>query len=141
MLRFLTLIAALLCFTSLAAHAASDSVWAVNVVGLKGEPLGTLTLELTDESTSTCMAGNWKKARLVESSFPSLARLFEEKGYFPTYQKDGPAALTIQLYPATVCDAYLFLGGKFTGREAEGDYFTFNMHGGDNLGTFTAKRR
>ena len=135
-------VAALLCFTHLAAHAAPAQVWSVSVIDLKSEPLGTVTLELTDESTHTCMAGKeWKKARVIDSSFPSLARLFETKGYFPTYTEDGPHAITIQLNPSTLCDGYLFLGGKFTEHEAKGDYFTFNMHGGDKLGTFTAKKQ
>ena len=75
--------------TATPTFAEPGSVWSLNVVGLKGESLGILTLELTDESASTCMSGEWKKSHLIQSSFQSLAEQFETKDYFPTYEADG----------------------------------------------------
>ena len=75
--------------TATLTFAEPGSVWSLNVVGLKGESLGTVTLELTDESASTCMSGEWKKAHLIQSSFQSPAKQFETKDYFPTYETDG----------------------------------------------------
>ena len=110
------------------------------MVGLKGEVLGTVTLELSDESARTCMAGAWKKARIIQSSFQSFSKQFEAKDYFPTYEATGET-LTIQLNSPNLCDAYLFLSGKFTEREGKGDYFAEGLGGVNPLGTFTAKRR
>jgi len=118
----------------------SRSVWSINVVGLKGEPSGTFTLELTDEGTDTCMSGEWKKARLIQSSFQVIPNPSDDKGYFPTYEVDGQT-LTIQLNSPGLCDAYLMLSGKFTEREGRGKYFSESLFGGHHLGTFTAKRQ
>jgi hypothetical protein len=122
------------------AASAPGSVWSINVVGLKGESLGTVTLELSDESARTCMFGEWRKARLIQSSFQSLAKQFETKDYFPTYETNGQT-LTIQLNPPGLCDAYLFLSGTFTERDGKGDYVAEGLGGASPLGTFTAKRR
>lgn len=138
----LLVVIALLFVAPIAAQAASAEgpVWSISVVGLKGEPLGTITLELTDEKADTCMSGEWKKARLIQSSFPSLVTEFETKDYFPTYEAKGHV-LTIQLNPPGLCDAYLFLSGHFTERDGKGDYRTFGLGYGNSLDTFTAKRQ
>ncbi|HSC17666.1 MAG TPA: hypothetical protein VLC74_02020 [Rhizomicrobium sp.] len=122
------------------AAAAPGSVWSINVVGLKGEPLGTITLELLDEGADTCMSGEWKKARLMQSSFHSPAQQFETGDYFPTYETHGPS-VTIQLNPPGLCDAYLFLEGKFTEHDGKGDYVGLSLGGTKPLGTFTARRQ
>ena len=84
-------IVALSCVAAVAAlwASAGNAVWSISVVGLKGEALGTLTLELTNESARTCMSGDWKKARVIQSSFQPLATQLETKDYFPTYEEDG----------------------------------------------------
>jgi hypothetical protein len=135
-------IVALLCVAPVAAHAASarGAIWLIDVVGLKGKSLGTVTLELTDESASTCMSGDWKKAHLVRSSFQLLAKQLETKKYFPTYEANGQV-LTIQLNPPDLCDAYLLLSGKFSEHEGKGDYNALGLGGVTRLGTFTAKRQ
>jgi len=71
------------------AASAPGTVLSLSVAGLKGESLGILTLELSDESARTCMSGEWKKARIIQSSLQSLAMEFETKNYFPTYETDG----------------------------------------------------
>jgi len=109
------------------------------VVGLKGEALGSFTLELTDESAETCMGGVWKKGRVVQTSFQPLTERMKAKDYFPTYDADGEV-LTIQLNPPDLCDAYVLLRGKFSGEEASGDYHAWGFGGSTPLGTFTAKR-
>ena len=131
-----------LLFTPIAAQAApaTGSVWSIKVVGLKHESLGAVTLELTDENARTCMSGEWKKARLISSSFQSPAKRFETKDYFPTYEINGQT-LTIQMNPPGLCDAYLFLSGKFSDREGKGDYDALGLGGAIPLGTFTAKRQ
>jgi|SRR3954471_15543986 hypothetical protein len=135
-------IVALLCFSPVAAQAESvtGSVWSISVLGLKGESLGTITLGLTDESARTCMSGEWKRARLISSSFQSPAKQFETGDYFPTYETKGQI-LTIQMNPPGLCDAYLFLKGKFTEHEGKGDYVALGLGGATPLGTFTAKKR
>ena len=133
------IIVALLCATAVAASA-GNPVWSISVFGLKGEPLGDLTLELADESADTCVSGAWKKARLLQSSFQSLAKLFETKDYFPTYESDGEV-LTIQLNSPRMCDAYLLLTGKFSTRDGSGDYTSTGLGGGELRGTFTAKKQ
>lgn len=125
---------------AISAASVTHSVWSINVVGLKGELLGTFTLELSDESTDTCMSGEWKKARLVRSSFPALPNPVDSKSYFPTYESDGQT-LTIQLNSPRLCDAYLMLSGKFTDREGKGEYFSESLGGANHLGTFTAERQ
>jgi hypothetical protein len=132
------IVVALLCAAVVAASA-RDPVWSISVLGVKGESLGALTLELTDESADTCISGDWKKARLLQSSFPSLAKLFETKGYFPAYELNGKD-ITIQLNSPGMCDAYRLLTGKISAREGSGDYTSTGMFGGEKLGTFTAKR-
>ena len=122
------------------AASATHSVWSINVVGLKGESLGTFTLELLDESTDTCMSGEWKKARLIQSSFQSLPKRVDDQGYFPTYETNGQN-LTIQLNSPRLCDAYVMLSGKFTEREGRGEYFSESLGGANHLGTFTAERQ
>jgi hypothetical protein len=132
------IVVALLCAAVVAASA-RDPVWSINVTGVKGESLGALTLELTNESARTCLSGDWKKARLLQSSFQSLAKLFESKGYFPTYELNG-ADLTIQLNSPGMCDAYILLTGKLSARDGSGDYTSEGLGGGELRGTFTAKR-
>jgi len=39
-----------------------------------------------------------------------------------------------------LCDAYLFLRGKFTEQEGKGDYVGLGLGGEKPLGTFTAKK-
>ena len=119
---------------------APGSVWSISIVDLKGKSLGTITLELTDESTHTCMSGEWKKTRLISSSFQSPEKALESKEYIPTYETEGQT-LTIQLNPPNLCDAYLFLTGKFTERDGKGDYTTYGLGGGIPRGKFTAKRQ
>jgi len=133
---------ALLFANPLAAQAASATapVWSISVVGLKGEALGTITIQLTDENANTCMSGNWKKARLISSSFQSPAKQFQTGDYFPTYERKGHE-LTVQMNPPGLCDAYLFLSGKFGEREGKGDYTGEGLGGVTPLGTFTAKRQ
>jgi hypothetical protein len=135
-------IVALLCSTPIVAQAesATGPIWSINVVGLKGEPLGTVTLELTDEGARTCMSGDWKKARLIQSSFQSPTKQLETKDYFPTYEANGQT-VTIQLNPPGLCDAYLMLSGKFSGNDGNGDYNSLGLGGVRPLGTFTAKRQ
>jgi hypothetical protein len=116
------------------------SVWSINVVGLKREALGEFTIELSDESTDTCMSGEWKKARLVKSSFQLLSKRVEDKSYFPTYERDGQT-LTIQLNSPGLCDAYMMLSGKFAERDGKGEYFSESLGGANHLGTFTAERQ
>jgi hypothetical protein len=134
-------VVALLCVAAVATlwASAGHAVWSISVVDLKGEPLGSFTLELTDESADTCMGGVWKKARVVQTSFDPLAERMEAKDYFPTYDADSEV-LTIQLNPPDLCDAYVLLRGKFSGHEASGDYHTWGFGGATPLGTFTAKR-
>jgi hypothetical protein len=122
------------------AASALGAVWSINVVGLKGESLGAVTLELTDESARTCMSGDWRKAHLIQSSFQSPTKQFETKEYFPTYEANGQV-ITIQLNPPGLCDAYLFLSGNFSEREGMGDYNASGLGGVTRLGTFTAKRQ
>lgn len=121
-------------------QSANAPVWSISVVGLKGEALGTITLQLMDESANTCMSGDWKKARLISSSFQSPAKQFETGDYFPTYERKGHK-LTVQMNPPGLCDAYLFLSGKFGEREGKGDYTGEGLGGVTPLGTFTAKRQ
>ena len=120
--------------------ASPGSIWSINVVGLKGEPLGTVKLEFLNENVRTCMEGKWKRARLVESSFPSIAKLFGTKDDFPTYEENGQN-LRIQLNPPGLCDAYLFLHGRFTEQGGKGDYLALGLGGAKFLGAFTAKRQ
>jgi hypothetical protein len=122
------------------AASAMRSVWSISVAGLKGESLGAFTLELSDESTGTCMSGQWKKAHLIRSSFKLLSKLADDKGYFPTYETDGQT-LTIQLNSPGLCDAYVMLSGKFTERAGKGEYFSEGLGGAIHLGTFTAERQ
>ena len=134
-------VVALLCVAAGSAlwASADHPVWSISVVGLKGKASGTFTLELTDEKADTCMSGDWKKARVVQSSFQPLTKRLEAKDYFPTYEADGEV-LTIQLNSPGLCDAYELLSGKFSGREGRGDYSSEGLFGGTALGTFTAKR-
>jgi hypothetical protein len=138
--RITFIVALLLTFIAAPAASAAGPVWSINVFGLKGEALGTVTLELTDEDARTCMSGEWKKARLVKSSFQSPTKRYETRDYFPTYEADGQT-LTIQMNPQGLCDAYLFFIGKFSDREGKGDYKALGLGGATPLGTFTAKRQ
>jgi hypothetical protein len=122
------------------AASATRSVWSIDVVGLKGESLGAFTIELSDESTGTCMSGQWKKARLISSSFQLFSKLVDDKSYFPTYETDGQT-LTIQLNSPRLCDAYVMLSGKFTERDGRGEYFSESLGGANHLGTFTAEKQ
>jgi hypothetical protein len=122
------------------AELATRSVWSISVVGLKGESLGAFTLQLSDESTDTCMSGQWKKARLLQSSFQSLSKRVDDKDSFLTYEIDGQV-LTIQLNSPRLCDAYVMLSGKFSEREGKGEYFSEGLGGANHLGTFTAVRQ
>jgi len=134
-------VVALSCVAAVAAlwASAGHAVWSISVIGLKGEALGTLTLELTGESADTCMGGDWKKIRVVQTSFQPVAERMEAIDYFPTYEADGEV-LTIQLNRPDICDAYELLSGKFSGREGRGDYSTLGLGGGTRLGTFAAKK-
>ncbi len=134
-------VVAVLCVAAGAAlwASAGNAVWSISVVGLKGEALGTFTVELTDESAQSCMSGDWRKVRVVQSTFQPLTTHLESKDYYPSYEADGEV-LTIQLNSPGLCDAYVFLGGTFSGREGRGDYRTMGLDGGEPLGTFTAKR-
>jgi hypothetical protein len=122
------------------AEPAPGSVWSINVIGLKGEPLGNLTIQLLNESGNWSCGGREWKARLIQNSVRSvaLAREFETKSYFPTYRTNG-ARLTINF--AHVCDYSLYLSGNFTAREGKGDYAESKRGSKETLGTFTAKRR
>lgn len=131
----------------LAPAATPRSIWSINIVGLKGEPLGAITMELSGESARTCMSGEWKKVRVIESSFPSLkdqARIngeqFGIKEIFPTYRTDGQIVV-VQLNPPGLCDAYELLSGQFTERDGRGDYVAMGLRGIIPMGTFSAKRR
>jgi hypothetical protein len=123
-----------------ATGAVSGSVWSIKLVGLKGEPLGNVTLEFTDENAKTCMSGEWKKTRIINRSFQSPDNKFETKEYYPTYEVNDHV-VTIQLNPPDLCDAYIMLDGDFREREGEGRYNVMGLDGVSPLGTFTAKRR
>lgn len=136
MLKYrIAFIVALWCLTPVAAQAepSTEPVWSIVVVGLKGEPLGRLTLELTDQPAPTCMSGDWKRARILSSSF-------HEGTEFLAFEREGQV-LTIQLNQPGLCDAYSLLSGKFSANEGKGNYTTLSIVAAKPLGTFTAKRR
>jgi len=122
-----------------AQHArATGPVWSINLFDLKGESLGSFTIQLLDESGNWFGESNVRKARLLQSSVrsPPFLREFATKGYFPTYRADGER-LTILL--SHVSDYSLSLSGTFTAREGKGNYAEWGRGFQRPLGTFTAK--
>ncbi len=100
--------------------------------------MGTLTIELTDETVKTC-AGEWKKVRLIQSSFPSFDQQFKTREWWPTYRVFGEET-SVQLNAPGLCDAWRVLNGKFAARDGSGDYTAVGRGGPRPLGTFTAKK-
>jgi hypothetical protein len=127
----------LLVLIAIAATAGAQELqksWILNIENLEHKEVASLTIQFTDETARSCMAGNWKRVLVTQSRT-------NDKNFFPiseplSYQiKDGK----IIIGRNEVCDGYLHLNGEFNSEGSQGKYVEFGIQGGNQLGYFSLK--
>ena len=110
------------------------STWAITVYDAHHQVVGSMTVRVTAEQATSCIAGDWKRLDIVK-------RQFKDSDFLATkplsYSIEGTE---VTLGVTEVCDGYVFLRGALMGSRVAGDYGTLEMGGFTKLGTFVAAR-
>jgi hypothetical protein len=114
--------------------------WIFRASDGKNQRLGEFAVLLTDEPGAACLAGDWKRARLKESSFTvlDLKGLYANGTQYPVYMTSG-GQLTLLLNPGT-CDDYLILQGTLSGTLIKGEIRTVTVGSFRRIGVLWQSR-
>ena len=108
-----------------------DGPWRLTISDTKRHVEAQATVRFMQEAAPSCMAGTWK--RVVVDAKSGNPDLFPLSGPLAYRFDDG----VLTLGRTSVCDAYLFLSGKFHGRAVRGKYRALGIGQSDLLGTFS----
>ena len=109
-----------------------NGAWNLKVKDLQNKVITTAIVSFSTEEAKSCIGGKWKK--LIVKSHKSNGKntfpITEHLSYELNKNK-----LTIGRNE--ICDGYLHLSGNLNGSKVIGKYYTFNIIGATNLGSFS----
>jgi hypothetical protein len=106
------------------------------------KPLGTFTLELTNEPARTCVSGGgWRRAKPIDSnlSVMPLDVWWRDQNLSPSYQISG-RHLSVLLNGGNICDAYPEVSAELTATGARGYLGEGGIYGGRKYGEVVVER-
>jgi hypothetical protein len=96
----------------------TTSAWVFVAVNPKGQIVRSVTVRFTDEPTTSCVAGEWKKLTVLKDEPQALS----PSQAIPGYMLEG-RALTIGL-TTNICDSYDEFIGELSDLGFEGRYIS-----------------
>ena len=110
--------------------------WILNIENLNHQPITQFNIKFTDQSGSSCLAGNWLRVDVLSSTT-------KDKNFFPISE---PLSYSVEKNRITIgrneiCDGFLLLSGLIKTKITRGKYYSLGVGGTYPHGFFSLSRK